>query len=383
MIEKRSRRGRDGKAYQVYRVRWRDDQGKERSRTLPRGTRKAEAEAFELRVMTLKRGGDLPELDRGRVTLADYAERWWLVHAEPNLAESTLERYAQVWETHALEPLGDYRLRELRPELLASFRNDLTAKDVGDATIRKVFVVLQKMLGKAAEEGELRSNPAQLVEKPKQERDREPVVVPPLEVERLRRNILEENRYKRGARDATLVSLLAYAGLRPWSEGAELVWAKLRQRTIVVYAPKTRRARSVDLLEPLRLDLARYRIDIGGADEDALVFPGPRGGAWSRSDVGNWRRRIWRPALEACGMDTSMVPYALRHSFASLLLHEGRLSLSEVAEQMGHSVAVLSSTYAHVLGDLRGGERQSAEATIEAAREKVAAEGWKPREAAG
>jgi hypothetical protein len=59
------------------------------------------------------------------------------------------------------------------------------------------------------------------------------------------------------------------------------------------------------------------------------------------------------------------------------------LSLVEIAEQMGHSVAVLSSTYAHVLGDLRGGERMSAEATIEAAREKVAAEGWKPREAAG
>jgi integrase len=357
MIEKRSRRGRDGKAYQVYRVRWRDDQGKERSRTLPRGTRRKEAEAFELKVMTLKRGGDLPELDRGRVTLADYAERWWLVHAEPNLAESTLDRYAQVWETHALDPLGDYRLRELRPELLASFRNDLAAKKVGDATIRKVFVVLQKMLGKAAEEGELRDNPARLVEKPKQERDREPVVVPPLQVEKLRRNILEENRYKRGARDATLVSLLAYAGLRPWSEGAELVWAKLR--------------------------LARYRIDIGGADEDALVFPGPQGGAWSRSDVGNWRRRIWRPALEDCGMDTSMVPYDLRHCFVSLLLHEGRLSLGEIADQAGHSVATLSSTYAHVIADLRGGERMSAEATIDAAREKVADEGWKPQEATG
>ena len=43
-------------------------------------------------------------------------------------------------------------------------------------------------------------------------------------------------------------------------------------------------------------------------------------------------------------------PYDLRHSFADLLLHEGRQSLY-VAKQLGHSVAVLHSTYAHIIDE--------------------------------
>lgn len=378
MIEKRHRRGRDGKTYHVWRVRWRDDQGREHSRTMAKGARKDEAEAFERRVMTLKRGGDLPDLDRGRETVAEFAERWWLMYAEPNLAESTLERYAQVWEKHALPRLGGMRLRELKPDTLAAFRSDLERRGVRAATVRKTFVVVQSMLARAVEEGRIGTNPAAVVRKPPQRRTREVLVVPPVAIERLRRHVLAEDRYKRGHRDATLISFLAYAGARPWSEGAQLTWGSLKQRTVVVRDRKRGRTRSVDLLEPLRLDLARYRIALGGASDTDLVFPGPTGGAWSRSDVGNWRRRVWKPALEACGLDP-MVPYALRHSFVSLLLHEGRLSLGEIAEQAGHSVAVLSSTYAHVLRELRGAERVSAAEQIEAARAELDAEGGKRR----
>jgi hypothetical protein len=39
-------------------------------------------------------------------------------------------------------------------------------------------------------------------------------------------------------------------------------------------------------------------------------------------------------------------PYDLRHSFASLLIHEGR-SLAEVAVQLGDAVATVASTYTH------------------------------------
>ena len=43
-------------------------------------------------------------------------------------------------------------------------------------------------------------------------------------------------------------------------------------------------------------------------------------------------------------------PYDLRHSFASLLLAEGRQPLY-VARQLGHSVAVLLSSYAHLIDE--------------------------------
>jgi hypothetical protein len=77
VIEKRQRRGRDGRTYTVYRVRWHDADGAERNKTLPRGSTRRDAEAFERRVFTLKRVGELDVLDRGRETLAEFAEEWW------------------------------------------------------------------------------------------------------------------------------------------------------------------------------------------------------------------------------------------------------------------------------------------------------------------
>jgi hypothetical protein len=81
VIEKRQRRGRDGRRYTVYRVRWHDADGAERNKTLPRGSTRRDAEAFERRVYMLKRIGELDVLDRGRETLAEFAEEWWELYA--------------------------------------------------------------------------------------------------------------------------------------------------------------------------------------------------------------------------------------------------------------------------------------------------------------
>jgi integrase len=93
----------------------------------------------------------------------------------------------------------------------------------------------------------------------------------------------------------------------------------------------------------------------------------------SASDTGyrNWRRRVFAPAAEAVGLNGSR-PYYLRHLFCSLLLAEGA-SVVEVARQAGHSPAMTLSTYGHVIEELEGGDRRSAEAVIRAAREAGAA----------
>jgi hypothetical protein len=57
----------------------------------------------------------------------------------------------------------------------------------------------------------------------------------------------------------------------------------------------------------------------------------------------------------------------LRHSFASMLLHEGR-SVVYGARQMGHSTAVFMRVYAHVVEELEDAPRISAEDAIAAAR---------------
>jgi integrase len=63
-------------------------------------------------------------------------------------------------------------------------------------------------------------------------------------------------------------------------------------------------------------------------------------------------------------------PYDLRHSFASLLLAEGRQPLY-VARQLGHSVSVLLSTYAHLIDEYEACERIDADAEIAGERRKV------------
>ena len=62
------------------------------------------------------------------------------------------------------------------------------------------------------------------------------------------------------------------------------------------------------------------------------------------------------------------VPYDLRHSFASLLIHEGKHSIVQIAEWMGHSPATLLAHYAHVIADVAGKSTLPSEQAIKAAR---------------
>src|SRR5437763_16139788 len=80
-----------------------------------------------------------------------------------------------------------------------------------------------------------------------------------------------------------------------------------------------------------------------------------------------WRADRWAPACRGAGLDPVPRPYDLRHSFASLLLAEGKLPLY-VARQLGHSLAVLISTYAHLIDEYEGRERIDAQAEIARAR---------------
>jgi integrase len=61
-------------------------------------------------------------------------------------------------------------------------------------------------------------------------------------------------------------------------------------------------------------------------------------------------------------------PYDLRHSFASLLLHEGH-SVVYVAGQLGHTAAMTLSTYGHVIEEFEDAPNISAEDAIRRARD--------------
>src|ERR1700733_10943253 len=76
-------------------------------------------------------------------------------------------------------------------------------------------------------------------------------------------------------------------------------------------------------------------------------------------------------AIEAAGLPHGR-PYRLRHSFASLLLHEG-LSVIYVARQLGHDARLTLSTYGHVMDEFEDMPRLDAQTAIADARAALAA----------
>ena len=261
MIEKRERRRHDGTAYAVWRVRWRDETGAERNKSFDRA---GDARAYEAKIRMLKRTHALADVDAGSETLAEFVEEWWKVYAGPNLERATLRLYAHLWNGHALPRLGRFQLRELSPQVIAHFRAELEADGVGIESVRKTMTMLQGVLQRAVEWGRVPSNAVKMTRKPPKAHRPAVQAIPPALIEVMRAQLLEENQL----RDATLLVVLAYAGLRP-QEALALEWRHARERTLLVEralsdgqlkALKNRRQpRTVELLAPLREDLAAWR----------------------------------------------------------------------------------------------------------------------------
>jgi integrase len=112
----------------------------------------------------------------------------------------------------------------------------------------------------------------------------------------------------------------------------------------------------------------------GRPADGKLVFPGKDGLPWTQAAYQSWRRRAFGRAVEAAGLERAR-PYDLRHSFASLLLHEGR-SVIYVARQLGHEARLTLTRYGHVIDELEDTPQMDAEAAVAEAR--VAAGGSAP-----
>jgi integrase len=113
-------------------------------------------------------------------------------------------------------------------------------------------------------------------------------------------------------------------------------------------------------------DLKEWRLRSGRPGETTLVFPSAAGGPWTQAAYQSWRRRAFKRAIAAAGMEHGR-PYDLRHSFASLLLHEGR-SVIYVARQLGHDARLTLSTYGHVMDEFEDMPRLDALTAIADAR---------------
>jgi len=352
-------------------VRYRDS-GRESPERKRRFLRKGDAEVFEVEIRRRKQLGDLAGSEWSRRSVGELAADWFDLYVIPNLAKRTRRDYQVLLDRHVIPRLGHLKLRDVSTDVVDRFRRDLERQGTGRSQTRQALAVLQGMFRYAEERGRVMRNPVRLVRKPSNKRTRVVTVLTPETVELVREEMLAEDRIG----DATLVSVLAYLGVRP-QEALALEWSHVRERTVVIEqknvdgelmpGQKTgRAARTPEIIGPLRSDLVTWRLRSGNP-AGGLVFPNYEGESWRQHDWLNWNRRIWTPVARKLGIQEP--PYTLRHSYASLRMREG-LSIPEIAEDLGHSQIMTLETYSHVMRELKGAPALSAEEQVRRARDQ-------------
>jgi integrase len=284
-----------------------------------------------------------------------------------HLAPRTRAVYSSTCDRHIAPRLGGIPLREIDAETVEAFQGDLIASGVGPHAIRKAVTLLGALLQRAAEGRRIPYNPQRVVRKARLPLAPEVRPLAPVRVETMRAAA--------DLRDATIVSVLAYAGLRP-GELRELCWRHVRERTLLVNASKTGRRRTVRLLTRLADDLAVWRAAAGDPGDDRTLFPEEDGRVWTANGFEKWRQRRFGELLRAAGLSSGR-PYDLRHSFASLLLHEGR-DVIYVARHLDHGADLTLRTYGQVIEELEDSPQLPAEETIARARHPHEPT-WNPR----
>jgi integrase len=305
-----------------------------------------------------------------------------------------------VYSCHIAGSLGDIPLGELTVARTREWQATLIKAGVSAGTVHKARTLLSSVLRHAAESEAIPGNPISLVRPPKADHRDAVVPLAPATVEAIRCALLDpaprevaasrpgqrqRRRYElrppgtpqTRQRDALIVSLMAYAGLRP-GELRALCFGDVSENTIFVQRAgnpdgsiKTTKAgqrRTVRLLKPPAQDIREYRLAVGRPPDATLVLLDDDGQPWNKSTWQVWARDRWTPACRAVGLDPVPRPYDLRHSFVSLLLAAGRQPLW-IAKQAGHSLAALLSTYAHLIDEFAEHERVDPEVEIAKARE--------------
>jgi integrase len=250
--------------------------------------------------------------------------------------------------------------------MIARWQAERVADGAGRVAVLHALDLLGSILQRAVESERIGRNPVRIVRKVRRAARREVRPLAPATVEALRAASRQ--------RDAVLMSVAGVCGAAA-AGGRGAVLGHVRDRTILVERAvslgelkdtKTRAHRTVRLLGPLQDDLRAWRRSGGHAGDGALVFPGPHGRPFTKTDWDNWRARAFDRACRAIELEGAR-PYHLRHSFASLLLDAGR-SVMYVARQFGHDARLTLSAYGHVIDELDDSPQIPAEDAIRAAR---------------
>ncbi len=275
-------------------------------------------------------------------------------HTLRNYRDALLEFTRRHHELHGRAPRWDSVTRDD----LRLYLRRLGRAELGRASIALRFSALRTFYRWLMREGHAGSSPVRGLSMPKPEK-RLPRFVPETDVPRLLAAPMadwkrRQDQSKPGKepdaspflRDAAMLELFYSSGLRI-SEICGLTFERVDLADRVVRAlGKGRKERDVPFGRPALDALERYWGAVGHprasgvpvflAHRDGLDPVGPR-------DV---QRRL-KQYLEIAGLDPSLTPHKLRHSFATHLLDHGA-DLRAVQELLGHAHLKTTEVYTHV-----------------------------------
>lgn len=319
-----------------------DGRRKHRSRSF---TIKKHAEAWMRQRVTEAETGSYADLSAE--TVADVYRRW-IAHVERTRAESTTLHYRSWWTRTIAPVFGTRRITSIRSTDVQAFYDGLDAR-YAPTTVSVIRVVLNGVFATAVQDGVIATNPTvgrRTVTAPR----RRPVVWTPDQARRFLDAATLDNE--------NLWIVMLTTGLRI-GEALALHWEDVdidRRRALVrrtwrmtgagrviVEATKTRSSRRTIALPAIAI-MALHRQPRRGA----LVFTAPDGASLTPS--------MMRPRLDRlCARYgvPRITPHGLRHTAATVLLHQG-IHPKIVAEQLGHaSVTMTLDLYSHVDATLK------------------------------
>jgi integrase len=281
---------------------------------------KADAQLFAAQLRTDQASGEWISPDAGRVPLGQWADEWLAAYV--GRASSTQARARSALRAHILPRVATRHLSAVTRFDVERMVNEIVAAGRSPATAEKTLRIMCALMAGAVDARLIRDNPCRGVRPPRGASGHEPRFLTPAEVEVLTACV-------RPPYDL-LVRFTAYTGLR-WGEVAALRAGDvdlLRRRVTVARSlersgtfkdTKTHGRRFVHLEMALAADVAAHLQSMRLGREDVL-WSAAGGGPLSYT---NFRRRVWRPAVVASGLDPALRFHDLRHTCASWLIARG------------------------------------------------------------
>lgn len=303
-------------------------------------------------------------LDAGRIRLSDFCPQY-LEIASGFLSPTTYVAYERIIQQYILPVLGHFRLSEIRPFHVQMFIQQLQAPGQGrhkevlsSNSVRRYFVVLQSILGRAFKLGMISSNPAdsERIELPASDCTKTDIftqeeaaeMLQCLEKEPMQYQLLVHLAILTGCRRGELVALtwedidFEHGIITISKSNYQLAGGKVETK-----APKTRGSiRQVSIPSYCIEMLLQYKKEQPqSSQENHWIFTKEDGSPMRPQRATRWFTQF----LQRNGLRHRKF-HALRHTSATLLLLNGT-NIKTVAARLGHMQLSTTNRYVHNISD--------------------------------